>query len=113
MGMPGPFGSSGRSSAWADNPVVGNNPNPHNYNILSIEVVNNFTIMEVEYPDCKNYEGKKILVFEKHLNVLKLLNQKMIDPHFSDNPSIIHPIARFIPTEYGLKMARVFCGAMV
>ena len=45
----------------------------------------------------------KILVFKS--TVRKILQQKLIDPHFSDNKNFISPIARFEPTKEGWNMA--------
>lgn len=64
--------------------------------------------MSIRYPDCTNYEGLKILVFEKGTKLEHLLNQGMIDPHFGTEG--IHPIARFVPTKDGLTRAKIFCG---
>ena len=65
-------------------------------------------IVEIQYPDCINYEGKKILVFE-NVEYSDLMKQGSIDPHFSDNKKFKSPIARFSPTERGWQMAEVFC----
>jgi hypothetical protein len=35
--------------------------------------------------------------------------QKIIDPHFSDNKNFYSPIARFVPTDDGWRMAEAFC----
>jgi hypothetical protein len=39
-------------------------PNAKNFKILSATQVEDSLILLVEYPDCKNYEGKKLLVYE-------------------------------------------------
>ena len=64
----------------------------------------NFLIILINYPDCINYEGNKILLFENTC-LEKLIDQGSIDPHFSDNKSKISPIARFVPTIQGWTMA--------
>lgn len=66
--------------------------------------------MEVEYPDCTNFEGRKILVFQD-VSISMLLDQGAIDPHFSEANNFHHPIARFIPTPEGWEMAKKFCRA--
>lgn len=75
------------------------NPDPDNYTILKHRVLNNYLIIEIQYHDCINYEGRKILVFACSLE--QLLKQKKIDPHFCDNLEFFSPIARFEPTEQG------------
>lgn len=80
------------------------NPKPNNYKIIRYHEENDYLLMEINYPDCKNYEGNKILLF-KGIKLLDIINQKIIDPHFSDNKEIHHPIARFIPNNQGWDMA--------
>ncbi len=83
------------------------NPDPRNFHINSLETVNNFVIVDVVYPDCKNFEGRKLLVFESLDAYVKCTANGELDPHFSENHA--SPIARFEPTERGLKMARKLC----
>ncbi len=87
-------------------PLPGN-PNPANYKIIDTLTFGNILIVEIQYPDCKNYEGKKILVYEG-ITWAELRKQKLIDPHFSNNKKYKSPIARFEPTERGWKMAESF-----
>jgi hypothetical protein len=70
--------------------------------------IGNLLILEIEYPDCTNYEGRKLLVFE-NVTVNDLIKQRSIDPHFSENKKYISPIARFRPNEEGWKDAVSFC----
>lgn len=83
------------------------NPNPANYKIVRYIGNENYLIVEIKYLDCTNYEGRKILVFE-NVTMGELEQQKLIDPHFSDNKEYHSPIARFEPTERGLEMAISF-----
>lgn len=84
-------------------------PDPRNFKILSSAKVGKLVIAVIEYPDCENYEGKKILVFEK-MTEKRLHKMKVIDPHFcKTNKS--SPVARFEPTPRGAKMAWEFCEA--
>jgi len=87
------------------------NPNPNNYQIKEIRIINNFMIMKINYLDSTNYEGNKILVFDKYIKITDILrkNKGLIDPHFSDNEKFISPIARFCPDERGWKNAEIFC----
>ena len=83
-------------------PARDQNPNPYNYKLLHKEVVNGYHILVVNYPDCTNYEGNKILVFSKVLsNPLGDL-----DPHFFPSSTLV---ARFVPSSEGMNMARRFC----
>lgn len=89
--------------------VINNNPNPRNYKVLNQQVVNGFLILIINYPDSKNYEGNKVLVFDKNVKYLDLIKQVAIDPHFSNNEKYHSPIARFEPTDRGINMAVSFC----
>jgi hypothetical protein len=84
------------------------NPDPNNYKILKSKTIGKFLIIEIQYLDCTNYEGKKILIFDS-CDMVDLLVQKAIDPHFSDNKGFHSPIARFEPTEKGWVLAVWFC----
>ena len=89
------------------NIVVPGNPYPANYKIIDTLTYGDILIVEIQYPDCKNYEGRKILVYEG-VTSQELRKQKYIDPHFSINKKFHSPIARFEPTERGWKMAESF-----
>lgn len=86
------------------------NPNPYNYKVLEATMVRNLLVVKINYPDCTNYEGNKILVFH-NAKLEDFINLKSIDPHFSKNEFGVHPIARFQPTDDGMKMAVIFCHA--
>ena len=110
--------SIGRSLSWHDRslspteqPSYSNglpNPDPSNFKIITEVRVRNFTIFKINYPDCTNYEGDKIVVFEN--SDLPDVNE-MIDPHFCDKSDGPSPVARFEPTQRGWKMAIAFCYA--
>lgn len=93
----------GMSSSRYDTPVervvekvvIKNLPNPNPYNYL---------IVLINYPDCKNYEGNKVLLY-KDIKIKDLKKQDSIDPHFSNNKLKHSPIARFVPTISGWQMA--------
>jgi hypothetical protein len=76
------------------------NPDPKNYKIIKSEFINGHLIVMINYPDCTNYEGNKLLLY-KFCTLEELLKQKYIDPHFSDNEKFKHPFARFEPTDEG------------
>lgn len=86
-------------------PVQLPNPDPYNYVLEKSEQIGRFLIVEITYPDCTNYEGKKILMYEG-ITIKDLRKQKSIDPHFSSNKRFYSPIARFEPTEFGWIMAQ-------
>jgi len=81
-----------------------NNPDPSNYEIIKSLQINENLVILIKYPDCNNYEGKKVLLY-KNISLNKLITQKQIDPHFSENKKFKSPIARFEPTTRGWLLA--------
>ena len=79
------------------------NPDPSNYVIKNHKSIRGNLLVFIVYPDCTNYEGKKILLF-KGTTIEDLMKQELIDPHFSENPKFKSPIARFEPTKFGWEM---------
>jgi len=110
MGL-SPFKSSGSIYDRVVTKEVPNplNPDPRNFLIERIAHVEmgNHLVVQVKYPNCKNYEGRKILVFNS-LTLEQLMNLDILDPHFSSEKPHLSPIARFIPTDQGWKMAIQF-----
>lgn len=88
-----------------DRPVrverVNSTPDPTNFTVVKTKIVNGYPILWVHYPDVQNYEGNKILMYDKNFD-LELIS-KRIDPHFFTEGD--SPIARFVPTVAGLVMA--------
>lgn len=80
------------------------NPKPDNYKIVRSKQIEKNLVIEIQYPDCVNYEGRKILLYE-NITLEQLLAQKLIDPHFSTNSKYCSPVARFEPTYRGWNMA--------
>lgn len=124
MGMPGPVSKSSYDSY--DSPPIGGfkrdegvifggqpcppappNPDPTNFTIERYNTVMGKLVVKVNYPDCINYEGNKILVF-RNTTMADLQAQGSIDPHFSENRKFHSPIARFVPTEEGWRNALKF-----
>lgn len=116
MGMPGPISKSSLDDKsvslfnhWKEDSgivykeIPKNNPRPDNYKILDYIEIQEYLVIKIQYLDCINYEGIKILLFKCKLNDLK--KQKLIDPHFSNNKKFISPIARFEPTIDGYRNA--------
>lgn len=80
------------------------NPDPINFVIEDHRQIRGYLILMVKYPNCTNYEGRKILMYEG-VTITDIKNQGSIDPHFSDNKKYHSPIARFEPTLKGVRMA--------
>lgn len=84
------------------------NPNPLNYEIIKTFERQtgrrtNYLLVDIKYPDCTNYEGRKILLYE-NVSLCQLKLQKQIDPHFFESMDYFSPIARFEPTKEGWEM---------
>ena len=104
------FGSISSSSfdSTKESVLTKNNPDPYNYTIKMQVQIGKYLIVYIIYPDCTNYEGKKILVY-KDIKFEDLQKQMKIDPHFSDNKRYYSPIARFKPDKEGIDMTIRFC----
>ena len=87
------------------------NPNPTNWKIIKHLQIGDVLIVKIQYPDCINYEGNKILVYE-NTNIKSLKKQTKIDPHFSENKKYKSPLARFEPTDHGWNMAEKFAKSL-
>jgi len=79
------------------------NPNPSKYRIRAYRMQNGHLLVDINYPDCTNYEGNKVLLF-KNATIKQLKRQKRIDPHFSKSKKFKSPFARFEPTQAGWEM---------
>lgn len=88
------------------NPNPNPNPNPKNFSLIRVYIENNLAIVEAEYPDCTNFEGKKIMVFPES-SLLKIEHRAELDPHFCENCDL-GLIARFAPTAAGWRHALRF-----
>lgn len=81
------------------------NPDPYNFKIIQANQYGSYCIIVAEYPNCKNFEGKKVMVFK--CDVEEILKRKKLDPHFElDKYS---PVARFAPTDEGMRLALSLC----
>lgn len=78
-------------------------PDPSNFNIKRAEIFGNYSLMEVVYPNCTNFEGRKIILME--IDETYYNTPKKLDPHFLEDNKII---ARFRPTGYGWYLGRKF-----
>jgi hypothetical protein len=75
--------------------------NPEKFTILQLYQIADHVVALVHYPECTNFEGKKILLFE-NTTTIEISDRKILDPHFSINRSLF---ARFVPTKKGLRFA--------
>ena len=81
---------------------VNSTPDPTKFTIKKKLCINGCWIFLVNYPDVKNYEGNKILMYQKDFNIDLIANR--MDPHFFTHGD--SPIARFEPTKYGWDLAQ-------
>lgn len=98
------FKLSGGDS-WKTDP---RDPIPSRFVIDEIEQVGMYVIATITYPNCTNFEGRKLVVF-RDATVQEIKQLNTIDPHFYEDSKII---ARFAPTHDGYKMALKACGTM-
>lgn len=85
------------------------NPQPHNWKLVREERVGSATVLEVIYPDCRNYEGRKIMVYEASgLAEIMKKNEGKLDPHFLNDSRVLSPVARFEPNSQGWSHALRF-----
>ena len=85
-------------------------PNPTRFMIRKFNEKNGNLAILVNYPNCKNYEGEKIIVF-KNTTWEQVRNLKELDPHFTEE-NTIKPFARFEPTNEGWLSAVALLNAL-
>jgi hypothetical protein len=100
MGM-SPFRNCG---VYGDSPSSDNAkaPDPLQFNIHEVYAHSRYLLAIVKYPGCTNFEGTKLLVF-RDMDEKTLRGLRSLDPHFERSPT--SPIARFVPTPYGINAA--------
>ena len=111
MGVPYRISSAAydASQAWpapgpAPAPRPGN-PVATNFRLIQQLRIGPFVLVEVQYPDATNYEGRKIMLFQAlSFEAVVAKNGGEVDPHFSASPDMLSPIARFEPTPSGWAM---------
>lgn len=84
-------------------PYQDGNPNKYRYNILRTEIVGQIVVVEIHYPDCFTWSGRKVCVYDNAQKFKALHATGCIDPHFLENS--YSPIARFEPSKRGWEMA--------
>lgn len=98
-----PFHRSSTHSSYPEYSPVAGNPNPNRFIIKEIHSKGDNHVVKIEYPDARNYEGNKILVYY-NVPLHKITSSDNLDPHFADNGSLA-PFARLEPTEKGWEYA--------
>lgn len=92
---------------WSSNNFTApGNPNKFNYTILNHEQLGEHLIVRIKYHTCTNYEGVKVLLYQC-CTLNDLIEQKELDPHFSEDKMKHYPLARFEPTPLGWKLAQL------
>lgn len=100
MGLGPRFSST--NSYVANCPTRSLNPNPENFNIVGVWPAGNFFVSLVHYPNCVNYEGRKVLVTRHNPS-----DYTKLDPHFNEDwETNAGLIARFEPTPEGIVAAK-------
>ncbi len=89
--------------------IAAPNPDPSKFYIEETIAVGNCIVAIVVYPNCTNFEGKKILVF-RDMSLKWLKSLTTLDPHFSTEAT--SPFARFEPTDDGWKAAVQIAGML-
>lgn len=79
--------------------AMGCKPDPYNFTIISVEHVNGNTIIIANYGG-QTFNGDKLMVLRGYYDHFETL-----DPHFLSEDYPV--IARFIPTEEGIRLARI------
>lgn len=91
-----------RDSSRLPNDLNANpNPNPSNFKIITGFYGKNYSLILVKYIGCTTFEGRKILLVKGREKSIKKLKQ--LDPHFFEDHIVL---ARFIPNEFGMTLAR-------
>lgn len=81
--------------------AMGCKPDPFKFKVTHSEKVNGNTIITANYGG-ETFNGDKLMVLRGIFDVDKL---ESLDPHFLDEEYAV--VARFIPTEEGLRLARL------
>lgn len=112
MGV-GPRFSGSTFDSGQPAPAPAPNPDPGNYRLVQERRLGRYVVVEVQYPDATNYEGRKIMIFKaRNFAAVVMRNNGLVDPHFSENPDYLSPIARFEPTPTGWRNAVALAGML-
>ena len=86
------------------------NPVAHRFKVLRRQRVRQALVALVQYPDCTNFEGTKILVYDDYRSFERLKASGNLDPHFMVDESSL--VARFRPGEEGWQLALLFAESL-
>jgi hypothetical protein len=102
-------GSAGRCASETYHPA---DPRPNLFKIKEIKQIGKFVLAVVNYPNCTEYNGDKILIYD-FVSVADVASQKLLDPHFimprSGVDKGVYPVARFVADWHGRMLAESFC----
>lgn len=87
-------------------------PNPALFSIKELKQIGEFVLAVVNYPNCTEYEGDKILIYDD-VSMGTIARQEVLDPHFimprRGVVKGVYPIARFVADARGRYLAEEFC----
>lgn len=100
------FCSGGSYIGDTSTPIKPYEPKPDIFKVERLAQGEKYLVVEVIYPDCINFEGRKILLM-KNTSFIDILQAKELDPHFYEDNNII---ARFRPDKEGRRLAFQIAG---
>ncbi len=93
-----------KRSYWSNTSPQAGEPVPWKFFVEKEEKVGGYWVSIINYPDCDNFEGNKILVTH-----YKPSGRSNLDPHFLENNDVL---ARFRPDSLGWDNAVKFVKAI-
>jgi hypothetical protein len=94
-----------------ERPIPPGNPDPRRFSVRRARQVGRHLLVEVVYPDCKNYEGRKVILY-RDTPITALEGMRHLDPHFTDHRDGIVPFARLEPTDEGWAAGIALCAEL-
>jgi hypothetical protein len=79
------------------------------YKVDRNDTINEHLVLLIVYDEHLNGGKSRILVFDKGVTAINLLNQARIESDFGDQKGLHYPIAMFEPTDRGWELATKFC----
>jgi hypothetical protein len=83
-------------------------PNPKRFKIVRAAALGEHLVVDVHYPDCTNFEGRKVMVF-RNTRLEAVMGTLRLDPHFRETGG---PTARFRPDAEGWSLAVIFASRL-
>lgn len=112
MGLKFGFSDDLPSYSWGGQSVNDGNPDKYRFTVKRRLDFDKVAVVEVNYPDCFNHGGNKILVYEDKSILDRSIRGKCLDPHFLKIGN--SPVARFEPSEtgwiYAISFAKMISG---